>query len=411
MHFVNAGAALVAGACVLACLQARSQARSQARARRLEAAVASVGADGTLEDLTPVLRTMIGTIMKPISQEPQYKRSSMKGHQMQLWKKMKKGKQELSDFSGGAESERQLWAYVKTIFAKRAFNVSFSLCAVVRKDERFARALLRRQASRAAEASAAGAGSGRGQLRVASLGGGPGNCLVGFVVFERLLLLRADRDAAARRNQQQAGTATAPLAARGSGSVGPAHGVTGDATADATADAAGVARLSVLDYAKEWGPIVTSHTAAALAEPVSFGLCDLAQPLEAPANAAVRALLSGDRDVTPPVTPPVTSSVTSLVTSSSSSSSPDVVLFAFTLHEADHDKNRFAAREPKWAPLFLAVWDALRPGAVVLVKDQDWLEDKVVALLEGCRPAGSFLCCRESDGLFLLKPSVGCPLG
>ena len=77
--------------------------------------------------------------------------------------------------------------------------------------------------------------------RVASLGGGPGCCVLGYRVFERIAF----------------GSATS--------------------------------RLWVYDYASAWADDVAA-LADALGEPIPFGACDLARPLAAQENAEVRAL-------------------------------------------------------------------------------------------------------------------------
>ena len=74
-----------------------------------------------------------------------------------------------------------------------------------------------------------------------SLGGGPGCCLLGYRVFERIAF----------------GSATS--------------------------------RLWVYDYASAWADDVAA-LADALGEPIPFGACDLARGLHAPENDEVRAL-------------------------------------------------------------------------------------------------------------------------
>jgi len=108
--------------------------------------------------------------------------------------------------------------YVRTVYDDRAFQVCELFGA----------------AYRAGVKLAPGA-------RVASLGGGPGCCVLGYRVFERINF----------------GTATS--------------------------------RLWVYDCAKAWADDVTA-LADALGEPVPFGGCDLSRPLAAPENAEIRAL-------------------------------------------------------------------------------------------------------------------------
>ena len=81
----------------------------------------------------------------------------------------------------------------------------------------------------------------RPEARVASLGGGPGCCVLGYRVFERIAF----------------GSATS--------------------------------RLWVYDYAEAWRDDVAA-LADALGEPIPFGACDLSRPLAAQENAEVRAL-------------------------------------------------------------------------------------------------------------------------
>ena len=82
----------------------------------------------------------------------------------------------------------------------------------------------------------------RPEAHMASLGGGPGCCVLGYRVFERIAF----------------GSATS--------------------------------RLWVYDYASAWADDVAA-LADALEEPIPFGACDLARPLAAPENAEVRALV------------------------------------------------------------------------------------------------------------------------
>ena len=81
----------------------------------------------------------------------------------------------------------------------------------------------------------------RPEARVASLGGGPGCCVLGYRVFERIAF----------------GSATS--------------------------------RLWVYDYASAWADDVAA-LADALEEPIPFGACDLSRGLHAPENDEVRAL-------------------------------------------------------------------------------------------------------------------------
>ena len=108
--------------------------------------------------------------------------------------------------------------YVRTVYDDRAFQIAELFGA----------------AHRAGVKLAPGA-------RVASIGGGPGCCLLGYRVFERIAF----------------GSATS--------------------------------QLWVYDYAEAWRDDVAA-LARALGEPIPFGACDLARPLAAQENAEVRAL-------------------------------------------------------------------------------------------------------------------------
>ena len=108
--------------------------------------------------------------------------------------------------------------YIRTVYDDRAFQVAELFGA----------------AHRAGVKLAPGA-------RVASFGGGPGCCVLGYRVFERIAF----------------GSATS--------------------------------RLWVYDYASAWADDVAA-LADALGEPIPFGACDLARPLAAQENAEVRAL-------------------------------------------------------------------------------------------------------------------------
>ena len=67
--------------------------------------------------------------------------------------------------------------------------------------------------------------------------------------------------------------------------------------------------------------------------------------------------------------------------------------------------------------LLLDLWDAARPHTLFLVKDQGWVEERALALLERERPGGVASCvvpraegvrsaAHDSDGLFLLKTKM-----
>ena len=108
--------------------------------------------------------------------------------------------------------------YVRTVYDDRAFQVCELFGAAHRAGLKLARG-----------------------ARVASLGGGPGCCVLGYRVFERIAFDSA------------------------------------------------TSRLWVYDYASAWRDDVAA-LADALEEPIPFGACDLARPLAAQENAEVRAL-------------------------------------------------------------------------------------------------------------------------
>ena len=130
-----------------------------------------------------------------------------------LLKKMDRAAQTPADLTPIARR-----GYVRTVYDDRAFQVCELFGAAHR----------------------AGVKLPRG-ARVASLGGGPGCCVLGYRVFERIAF----------------GSATS--------------------------------RLWVYDYASAWADDVAA-LADALGEPIPFGACDLSRPLAAPENAEVRAL-------------------------------------------------------------------------------------------------------------------------
>ena len=130
-----------------------------------------------------------------------------------LLKKMDRAAQAPADMTAVARR-----GYIRTVYDDRAFQIAELFGA----------------AYRAGVKLAPGA-------RVGSLGGGPGCCVLGYRVFERIAF----------------GSATS--------------------------------RLWVYDYASAWADDVTA-LADALGEPIPFGACDLSRPLAAPENAEVLAL-------------------------------------------------------------------------------------------------------------------------
>lgn len=247
-----------------------------------------------------------------------------------LLAKFRTGTQTLDDLA----DVHALSGYLDAVGSKRMFNV----CEV------FARLVSHPEAREFCESLL---GRGR-QLRVASVGGGPASCLLGFAVFESL-----------------AGASCPPSAA----SSPP--------------------RLHVFDYAEGWEPFV-QRASDALAEAISFGMCDLTQSLVHRSNDALRAVCAAG---------------------------VDLVLLVHTLHESDHDRPGLDAsgRAPRWAGLLLELWDAASSSCVFLIKDQRWVEKRALELIEQRRPgslAASHIVLRapgvrsaanDSDGLFLLR--------
>ena len=128
------------------------------------------------------------------------------------------------------------------------------------------------------------------QLRVASLGGGPASCLLGWAVFERLVLSGGASASASASSASSAAAANATADAAADAAVDAA-------TAAATSDDVGPAamlpppRLHVFDYAPGWAPLV-QRTADALGEPVCFAACELTQDLGHPSNGALTRILA-----------------------------------------------------------------------------------------------------------------------
>jgi len=161
--------------------------------------------------------------------------------------------------------------------------------------------------------------------RVATLGGGPCCCLAGYRVFEDVAELGGGDGAAPRF--YGGGDGAAPRFYGGEHGAAP--------------------RFYAFDYAPTWAPCVAA-LAAALGEPVAFDACDLGAPLAARENDALRA-----------VAPTL-----------------DVAILSRTLSEVDR-----ARRDPAWAPLLLELWAALPRSAIVLVKDEAYVEAEARRLL------------------------------
>lgn len=260
---------------------------------------------------------------------------------------MRTGAQTLDDF----EDEHALWGYVNAVGSKRAFNVceTFAWLWAHLPPGPMSDTLTQMFARRP-----------RRPLRVASLGGGPASCLLGWAVFERLVISGGDSDAT---------DATDPDAADASATASAAADAAADAAsaaADAGSSATALPRLHVLDYAPGWAPLV-QRVADALGEPIGFGRCELTWGLEHPANRTLHTV---------------------------SSAGLDLVLLVYALHECDHDRPGLDAsgRPPHWAALLLDLWDAARPHTLFLIKDQGWVEDRALALLQRERPGGVASC-------------------
>lgn len=289
-------------------------------------------------------RSLIRELMRAVCDTPIYKKSRKKNAVAgaALLDKMRKGVQELGDF----DDEHALWGYVNAIAARRSFNVCESFAGLVRHDE-----------SGRFEAALRGRRDKRCPLRVASLGGGPACCLMGFAVFERLALRPAEADIAATSEEP-------------------------------------TTRFHLFDFAAAWAPIC-ARVSAALGEPIAFGHCDLARGLDEDGNGELRKCVGAELDVLLFVYALHESDHTRVA-------------------EPQWARAQAVPPEPRWARLLLACWDGARQGTVFVVKDQRWLEEAVLKLI-GARRPGTFHACavpradgaralaHDSDGLFLLK--------
>lgn len=291
-------------------------------------------------------RELIRSLMRCITDTPAYRDCRWLNNKRgaALLAKMRTGSQTQADFT----DEHALWGYLNAVGAKRAFNVAEAFCRLVQQETCAPRglvdALLRRKR----------------RLRVASVGGGPGSCLLGYCVFERIVANGAEHVTVHHITEQL--PRSPPSAAD--------------------------ERLFVFDYSPCWEPLAR-RVAIALAEPARFGGCDVACALSHACNAELHA-----------------ASVAGL----------NLVMFVYCLHEADHDRVGLerSGRDPLWAQTVLGLWDAATASSVMLVKDQRWVEERVLALILRRRPgslAASFVLPRaegvrregnESDGLFLL---------
>ena len=129
-------------------------------------------------------REQIRTLMKAVCDTPLYRSSRKLNGQRgaALLAKMRTGAQTLDDF----EDEHALWGYVNAVGSKRAFNVceTFAWLWAHLPPGPMSDTLTQMFARRP-----------RRPLRVASLGGGPASCLLGWAVFERLVISGGDSDA------------------------------------------------------------------------------------------------------------------------------------------------------------------------------------------------------------------------
>ena len=219
-------------------------------------------------------REQIRTLMKAVCDTPLYRSSRKLNGQRgaALLAKMRTGAQTLDDF----EDEHALWGYVNAVGSKRAFNVceTFAWLWAHLPPGPMSDTLTQMFARRP-----------RRPLRVASLGGGPASCLLGWAVFERLVISGGDSDAT---------DATDPDAADASATASAAADAAADAAsaaADAGSSATALPRLHVLDYAPGWAPLV-QRVADALGEPIGFGRCELTWGLEHPANRTLHTVSS-----------------------------------------------------------------------------------------------------------------------
>ena len=287
-------------------------------------------------------------IMKVVCDTPEYSscRKLNAERYQNLMARMRTGTQSPS---GDLADVHALWGYLAAVGAKRAYNICEVFGRLVQYEDAYCifEALQQHR---------------HGHLRVASIGGGPGTCLLGYVVHERADDRHGELD----------------------GTPGGDHQACPSAT-DATT------RLFVFDYASKWEPLV-KRVGLALGESVRFGLCDVTKELAHASNADLRAAGEG---------------------------APfDLVLVVYCLHESDHARAPMeqSGREPLWAPLLLELWDTAPPRAIFLIKDQRWVEERALELLRQRRattlahaffmPRGQY-CERThkfgSDGLFLLR--------
>ena len=245
-------------------------------------------------------RELIRTLMRAVCDTPLYRSSRKLNGQRgaALLAKMRTGAQTLTDF----EDEHALWGYVNAVGSKRAFNVCDTFGWLWTQRGPIPWRLTQMFARRPHR-----------QLRVASLGGGPASCLLGWAIFERLVISGRDCDADASADAPAATPAAAHAA-----SASPAA---------AGSSAMPPPRLHVFDYAPSWAPLV-QRVADALGEPIGFGGCELTHGLDHPANCTLHTV---------------------------SSTGLDLVLLVYVLHECDHDRPGLDAsgRPPHWAVLRL----------------------------------------------------------
>jgi SAM-dependent methyltransferase len=272
-----------------------------------------------------------------------------------LQRKMKHGSVTVEDFGVGGEGA--LWGYVKRKMTRRALLSFEALRGLVEAAERGSCAARAEEGSKSAQhasgaraaespaavslanvpASVAAALRGPEPLRVASVGGGPGNDLYGFVLFRDLCC-----NAEGSRERED--------------------------------------RLWVMDFAaRHWRPIV-ERVGEVLGRRIECVHCDIQKPLvgtSAQAEDAGEGAQDGPQNG---LERPAAGSAAE-AGSAWSPNAPmlavcnemDLFLFSFVLHEARG-----------WRPFLSQLWERAKPGAVFIFKDPSaWQERQLLSHFSG----------------------------
>ena len=286
-----------------------------------------------------------------------------------LLAKMKVGEQQAVDFTSGA-----CWGYCKHKFERRVQQVC----------EAFGIGAARHTALQAALCTRANC--------VASIGGGPGNDLLGFVLFEKLGCCAAGSDVGG-------GAETGGVA----GAAAPSEQAEQQQQQQQQQQQE---RLLVFDQASQWLPVV--HKVAAIAgEAIGFGTCDVAAPLHGcAANAPLLELLqrlasASDHDA------------------AHRQQLPMVLLLTYVLHETVPTANGDPLPAPAtgsaaaaddapprfpWGVFLKQLWRAAPLGTIIFVKDQAWVEHECARLMLQLAAEGVGDCLvLDEGGVFLLK--------